>query len=56
MALTKLGNYLKLLDNRNTNEDYGESSVVGLSTQKQVIKTKADLSDVKLSSYKLIFN
>ncbi len=53
MALTKLGLYIKQLDLRNTDDKYGEDSVVGLSTQKQIIKTKADLSGVKLSSYKL---
>ena len=53
MALTKLGLYIKQLDQRNSNDEYGENSVVGLSTQKQIIKTKADLSDVKLTSYKL---
>lgn len=53
MALTKLGLYIKQLDQRNPNDEYGENSVVGLSTQKQIIKTKADLSDVKLTSYKL---
>ena len=53
MALTKLGFYIELLDCRNTDDKYDENSVVGLSTQKKIIKTKADLSGVKLSSYKL---
>ena len=53
MALTKLGNYIELLDSRNDENKYDENSVVGLSTQKTIIRTKADLSGVKLTSYKL---
>lgn len=53
MALTKLGNFIETLDLRNSDDKYGEESVVGLSTQKTIITTKADLSGVKLSSYKL---
>ena len=54
MALTKLGIYIKQSDARNADNLYGEDAVVGLSTQKQIIKTKADLSGVNLSSYKLM--
>ena len=53
MALSKLGQYLILSDARNTDNIYDENSVVGLSTQKQIIKTKADLEGVNLTSYKL---
>lgn len=54
MALTKLGNYIEQYDLRNINDKYGEDDVVGISTQKTMIKTKADLMGVKLSSYKLV--
>lgn len=54
MALSKLGQYIELLDIRNTDDVLGEDSVVGLSTQKDIIKTKADLDGVKLTSYKLL--
>lgn len=54
MALTKLGIYIEQSDARNADNLYGEDAVVGLSTQKQIIKTKADLSGVILSSYKLM--
>ena len=54
MALTKLGIYIEQSDARNADNLYGEDAVVGLSTQKQIIKTKADLSGVNLSSYKLM--
>lgn len=54
MESTKLGLYIEQSDARNTDNIYGEEAVVGLSTQKEMIKTKADLSGVNLSSYKLI--
>lgn len=54
MALTKLGKYITECDLRNSDDKYGEESVVGISTQKMMIHTKADLMDVKLTSYKLL--
>ena len=55
MALTKtkLGLYIEPLDKRNFDGFLGAEAVVGLSTQKEIIKTKADLSGVNLTSYKL---
>ncbi len=53
MASTKLGHYIELIDIRNVDDQYGEEAVVGLSTQKQIIRTKADLDGVKLTSYKV---
>lgn len=53
MALTKLGSYISQSDARNYDGVYDEGTVVGLSTQKQTIKTKADLTGVNLTSYKL---
>ncbi len=53
MGLTKLGNYIVQSDARNFDGIYGEDVVVGLSTQKQMIITKADLNGVNLVSYKL---
>lgn len=54
MALTKLGAYIEPYDLRNIDDKYGEGDAVGISTQKTMIKTKADLAGVKLSSYKLV--
>lgn len=54
MGLTKLGKYITPSDLRNTENIYNEESVVGLSTQKMMIKTKADLTGVTLTSYKLM--
>ena len=53
MGLAKLGNYIVQSDARNFDGIYGEDAVVGLSTQKQMILTKADLDGVNLVSYKL---
>lgn len=53
MGLTKLGSYIVQSDAKNSLEMYGEDAVVGLSTQKEIISTKADLNGVSLSSYKL---
>jgi len=54
MALYKLGNFIEQSDERNSLGIYGEEAVVGLSTQKQMIRTKADLTGVNLTSYKLM--
>lgn len=50
----KLGNYICQSDKRNNAGQLGENDVVGISTQKELIPTKADLSGVGLSSYKLL--
>ena len=54
MALTKLGKFITQIDLRNADDTYGENDVVGISTQKTMITTKADLMGVKLTSYKLV--
>lgn len=53
MALTKLGLYIEQSDSRNDDDRYSEDAVVGISTHKEIIQTKADLKGVKLTSYKL---
>ena len=53
MALSRLGVYIEQSDERNYDGILKEESVVGLSTQKDIIKTKADLQGVSLTSYKL---
>lgn len=56
MALTRyrLGDFLELSDARNNDEEFGEGSVRGISTDKQLISTKADLTNVNLSNYKIV--
>jgi type I restriction enzyme S subunit len=53
MGLSKLGKYIEPSDFRNADETLSCAAVVGLSTQKQIISTKADLVDVSLTTYKL---
>lgn len=55
MALIKLGELINQSDSRNENGTYGEEAVVGISTAKELIRTKADLNGVSLLSYKLLF-
>lgn len=52
--IVKLGEYVELSDKRNSGNEYGEESVRGISTNKELIDTKANLAGVSLSSYKLI--
>jgi type I restriction enzyme S subunit len=52
MGLAKLGSFIEQSELRNAENIYGDSAVVGLSTAKQMIKTKADLDGVSLTSYK----
>ncbi len=54
MALNKLGTYIEPINRRNTQEEYTENDVCGISTSKCFIKTKADLDGVKLSNYKVV--
>ena len=53
MALSRLGRYIEQSNARNDSGELTRDTVVGLSTQKEIIKTKADLSEVSLNSYKL---
>ena len=54
MGLSKLGKYISLFEQRNSDNKYKEDAVVGLSTKKMMIKTKADLNGVSLTNYKLM--
>jgi len=50
----EIGPYIEESNERNTAGDYGEESVRGLATSKGMIDTKANLTDVSLTSYKLV--
>lgn len=54
MGLSKLGSFLKQSDIRNRTEALGAENVVGLSTTKQIITTKANLNGVNLTTYKVL--
>lgn len=49
----KLGELIEQSDERNKDDVFTSDDVVGLSTQKMMIETKADLEGVKMSSYKV---
>lgn len=53
MILTNLGKYIETYDERNQNR-LGADSVVGISTSKEFIETKAKLDGVSLKSYKVV--
>ena len=50
----KLGDLLKLSENRNSNFEYDIDSVKGVSIQKSFIETKADMTGVSLSPYLIV--
>jgi len=54
MALSKLGDYIELVEKRNSDNIYKKDNVRGISTQKVFIPTKANLDGVSLSGYKLV--
>ncbi len=49
-----LGDYIESVDVRNTDGKYTINDVRGLSTQKQIIETKANMDGVSTMSYKLL--
>ena len=53
MPCEKLGDYIELSDERNTENFYTAEDVRGLGTNKEIITTKADLDGVSLTAYKL---
>lgn len=50
----KLVDLIEQIDKRNTKEQYGLSSVKGISIQKVFIETKANMDGVSLTPYKLV--
>lgn len=50
----KLGDLIELSDDRNSDGAYGIDDVIGISTQKKIIKTKADMNGVSVTSYKIL--
>lgn len=56
MALSKykLGELIRLEDERNSQERYTLDVVRGISTNKEFIETKADMDGVNLSTYKVV--
>lgn len=50
----RLGDYIELCDERNSDGEYTVDDVRGISIQKNLIFTKADMQGVSLSPYKLL--
>lgn len=55
MTLVKLGDYIELLDNRNTNLHYGKENVRGVNNLKLLMSTKADIASRDLSKFYIVY-
>ncbi len=55
MTLVKLGDYIELLDNRNTNLYYGKENVRGVNNLKLLMPTKADIASRDLSKFYIVY-
>lgn len=51
--MQEIGSYVEEYDERNSNEVYGLDDVRGISIEKKIIETKANMDGVKLSPYKI---
>lgn len=56
VAYYRLGDLIEICDERNTNGKYTVDDVRGVSIQKELIQTKADMNGVPLTNYKIIRN
>ena len=54
MALSRLGDYIELTDNKNIDLQFNLTDVRGISIKKIFIPTKADMDGVPLKSYKIV--
>lgn len=52
--LVRLGDYIELCDERNSDDKYTLDNVRGISILKKLIPTKANMQDVSLTPYKLL--
>ncbi len=52
--LVRLGDYIELCDERNSDEEYTLDDIQGISTEKKFIPTKANLDGVSLTAYKVV--
>lgn len=50
----RIGNYLELVESRNNDSQFGIDDVRGVSIDKRLIATKADMTDVNLNTYFII--
>lgn len=52
--LVAIGRFILPIDERNSDEEFGETSVRGIATSKQFIETKANMEGVSLAPYKKV--
>lgn len=52
--MVRLGDYIEQCDERNTSNTYTVNDVIGISTAKVFIPTKANMDGVSVSSYKIV--
>lgn len=55
MELSKLGDFIELLDNRNVDLEYGIEYVRGVNNLKQLMPTKADVSGRDLTKFYIVY-
>lgn len=53
-ACEKIGKYIELVETQNDELKYGLDQVRGVSIEKKLIKTKADMTDVNLAPYYIV--
>jgi type I restriction enzyme S subunit len=54
MALSRLGEYIEIVEGKNSNGEFDLSNIKGISTKKVFIPTKANMDGISLSNYKLV--
>ncbi len=52
--LNKLGEYISLVNNKNGDESISKDYIKGISTNKEFIETKADLTNISVKNYKIV--
>lgn len=55
MKLTKIGKYIELLDNRNTDLKYGIKDVRGINNLKKMMPTRADMTGRKFDNFYVVY-
>jgi len=55
MALSRLGDYIELVEGKNSDGQFDINNIKGISTKKEFIKTKANMDGISLSGYKIVY-
>lgn len=53
--LHPVGDFIEQTDNRNTNLEYGQKSVMGMTITKEIMPTKANVTTTDLANFKIVF-